>query len=206
MAPSQPNKKIRVFVISTYSLLRAALRSLLQSAGDIEVVGEAQSLALVADAINASPSDVVLLDLHIPQPADVRAMATITSKVSAPRILVLSASLESTHIRACLAAGAFGYVLKQSNLAEVLLAVRSVANDHRFLDHNLTDTITRTLIGQNPASDNPDRGHLSCRELQVLKGIAAGFTNRELASKMQLSIKTVETYRARIYQKLHCQS
>ncbi len=207
MPLSQPNKKIRVFVISSFGIARAGLRSLLQSANDIEVVGEAEKLTLVADTINASSSDIVLLDVDVPHPADVRAIAGVTAKASGPRVIVLTGSGEPTHIRTCMAAGAFGYVLKQSSPAEVLLALRSVFHDHRFFDHDLSDTITRALIGgQVSTAPTSERGHLSCREMQVLKGIAAGFTNRELATKMQLSIKTVETYRARIYQKLNCQT
>ena len=202
----QPNKKIRVFVISSYGIARAGLRSLLQSANDIEVVGEAENLTLVADTINASSTDVVLLDVDVPHPADVRAIAGVTAKTSGPRVIVLTGSGEPTHIRTCLAAGAYGYVLKQSSPTEVLLALRSVFHDHRFFDHDLSDTITRALIGQVSTAPISERGHLSCREMQVLKGIAAGFTNRELATKMQLSVKTVETYRARIYQKLNCQT
>ena len=206
MAPFQPKNKIRVFVISAYGISRAGLRSLLQSAGDIEVVGEAEKLSLVVDTINASTTDILLLDVDAPQASDARAMVAITQKVSAPRIVVLTGSRESTHVRTCLAAGAFGYVLKQSSHAEVLLAIRSVVQGHRFFDHNLNDTITRALIGARPLPASSDRGCLSCREMQVLKGLAGGFTNRELASRMQLSIKTVETYRARIYHKLSCQS
>lgn len=204
--PFQPNKKIRVFVISSYGIARAGLRSLLQSANDIEVVGEAERLTLVGDTINVSSTDIVLLDVDIPHPADVRAIAAVTAKASGPRVIVLTGSGEPTHIRTSLAAGAFGYVLKQSSPAEVLLALRSVFQGHRFFDHNLSDTISRALIGQDSMLPAAARGHLSCREMQVLKGIAAGFTNRELATKMQLSVKTVETYRARIYQKLNCQT
>lgn len=204
--PSQANKKIRVFVISSYGIARAGLRSLLQSANDIDVVGEAEKLTLVADTMNASSTDIVLLDVDVPNPADVRAIAGVTAKASGPRVIVLTGSGEPTHIRTCMAAGAFGYVLKQSSPAEVLLALRSVFHDHRFFDHDLSDTITRALIGQVSTAPTSERGHLSCREMQVLKGIVAGFTNRELATKMQLSIKTVETYRARIYQKLNCQT
>ena len=193
-------------MISSYGIARAGLRSLLQSSNDIEVVGEAEKLTLVADTINASSTDIVLLDVDVPHPGDVRAIAGVTAKASGPRVIVLTGTGEPTHIRTSLAAGAFGYVLKQSSPEEVLLALRSVFQGHRFFDHNLSDTITRALIGQVSTAPTTERGHLSCREMQVLKGIAAGFTNRELAAKMQLSIKTVETYRARIYQKLNCQS
>ena len=206
MAPFQAAKKIRIFIISTYEISRAALHSLLQSAGDIEVVGEAERLAMVVDAINASSTDILLLDVDSPQASDARAIAAMTQKTSAPRVVVLTGSREPSHIRTCLAAGAFGYVLKQSSQAEVLLAIRSVVQGHRFFDHNLNDTITRALIGENRVPASSNRGHLSCREMQVLKGLAKGFTNRELADRMQLSIKTVETYRARIYQKLNCES
>jgi two-component system, NarL family, response regulator NreC len=206
MAPFQSKNKIRVFVISAYGISRAGLRSLLQSAGDIEVVGEAEKVTMAVDTVNASTTDILLLDVDAPQASDARAIVAITQKLSAPRIVVLTGSRESTHVRTCLAAGAFGYVLKQSSHAEVLLAIRSVVQGHRFFDHDLNDTITRALIGARPNSGLSDRQALSPREMQVLKGLAAGFVNRELAGRMQLSIKTIETYRARIYQKLNCQS
>ena len=194
-------KKIRVLLASDYALPRIALRKLLQAEADVDVVAESPEIDNATEEISKSHPDVIFMEIAVPGPHGLRSTSRIIQKFPDARVVVLTNNTNAGYVRSMLAAGAYGYVLKQSTDAEMLLAIRTVCRGRRYLDPNLSDAITQVVLGVTDREPNSG-SKLSDREVQVLKRIARGFTNQQVAQELHLSTKTVETYRARIYYKL----
>ena len=197
--------KIRVLLASDYTLTRIALRSLLEAVPDIEIVGESEEIENAAREVSALHPDVILMEVAVPGPHGLRSTSRIVEKFPDARVVVLTNNTGAGYVRSMLAAHAYGYVLKQSTDTEMLLAIRTVHRKNRYLDPSLSDAITQVVLGVTERDDG--FGHkLSDREAQVLKRIARGMSNREIGVELQLSTKTIETYRARVYEKLNLRS
>lgn len=198
-------KKVRVLLASDYALPRIALRKLLELETDIEIVGESHDIQNASREVTELRPDVIFMEIAVPGPYGLRSTSRIVQRFPDARVVVLTNNANAGYVRSMLAAGAYGYVLKQSTDVEMLLAIRTVGRGRRYLDPNLSDAITQVVLGtaEREASSGTK---LSDRELQVLKRIARGFTNQQIAQELQLSTKTVETYRARIYYKLKLRS
>ena len=198
-------KKVRVLLASDYAIPRIALRKLLEPESDIAIVGESHEIENASREITEVRPDLILMEIAVPGPHGLRSTTRIVQRFPDARVIVLTNNTNAGYVRSMLAAGAYGYVLKQSTEVEMLLAIRTVSRGRRYLDPNLSDAITQVVLGtaEREASSGTK---LSDRELQVLKRIARGFTNQEIAEELRLSTKTVETYRARIYYKLKLRS
>ncbi|HZU44340.1 MAG TPA: response regulator transcription factor [Terriglobales bacterium] len=197
-------KKVRVLLASDYALPRIALRKLLETESDIDVVGESHEIENASREITELHPDVIFMEIAVPGPHGLRSTTRIVQRFPDARVVILTNNTNAGYVRSILAAGAYGYVLKQSTEVEMLLAIRTVARGRHYLDPNLSDAITQVVLGTAERESSGTK--LSDRELQVLKRIARGFTNQEIAHELQLSTKTVETYRARIYYKLKLRS
>ena len=197
-------KKVRVLLASDYALSRIALRKLLEAESDIAIVGESREIENTSREVTEVRPDVIFMEIAVPGPHGLRSTARVVQRFPDTRVIVLTNNTNAGYVRSMLAAGAYGYVLKQSTDVEMLLAIRTVARGHRYLDPLLSDAITQVVLGTAERESSGTR--LSDREVQVLKRIARGFTNQQIAQELQLSTKTVETYRARIYYKLKLRS
>ena len=206
------NERIRVLVADDHAVLRAGLRMLLDAQPDMAVVGEAdnaeQAAALDADL----RPDVVLMDLTLPArpgalntaPSGLEAIQHIKTRRPEARVLVLTMHDDEGYLRAVLAAGGAGYVLKRAADTELLSAIRAVWRGGAYLhpEH------ARLLLGGTPPTPpSPEAADasnelLSPREQQVLRLIALGHTNLQVADRLGLSVKTVETYKSRLMTKL----
>jgi DNA-binding NarL/FixJ family response regulator len=194
---------MRVLVLSNYAIVRTALRHMLSSSAETEVIGEAEVSENVSEIINKLRPDVVLIET-VEAEDDVLAKAveriSLAGKVN---LVVLAGHGDPGAIRAMLRAGVTGYVLKQSTAADLLAALRSAASGRRFLDSSLIEAITSEELSR-PEPSPTDM--LSSRQSEVLKFIVQGYTSGEIARKLSVSVKTVETYRSRIYDKLKVRS
>lgn len=192
---------MRVLVLSKYAIVRTALRHMLSSAADIEVVAEADLHADVHHILRTTRPDVVLIEIE----ARDSAMAPVVQKIGhceKVNLVVLAGEAEPGLVRAMLRSGVAAYVLKQSTDTELLVALRSAARGRRFLDSSLIDAIT---FNETTTSAG-ETGKLSKRQSEVLNYLIQGYTSGETAGKLGVSTKTVETYRARIYDKLEVRS
>ena len=197
--------KIRVLLADDHAVLRAGLRLLLNSQDDMEVVGEADTGAqAVAQARQLHP-DIVLLDITMSGADGLGAVREIKEDNPDTKVLALTMHDDESYLRHVLEAGGAGYVLKRSADTELLSAIRAVQQGGTFLhpEHAkalLEPTVETAEELKKKGSDSYDL--LSDREQQVLKFLALGHTNKQIAEKLFISVKTVETYRARAQEKL----
>ena len=196
--------KIRVMVASDYQIVRSALRQLLKidDLFDILLIETDIGKGLPATFQTLSP-DVLLLEVATHSSSSLRAPVSVLTVVPNARILVLSTNDNITYVRAVFATGVLGYILKAAAQSELFQAVKQVSRGRRFLDPRLSNSVPDHLLGQITASTGqPSSKHLSRREIEVLRAIALGFTTKEISNELDLSEKTVQTYRERIYKKL----
>lgn len=201
--------KTRVVLVDDHKVVRAGLRMLLEGQPDMEVVGEAETAAIVPELVAARRPDVLVLDLTLPGGGSLHLIETLARSETAPRVLVLTMHNEPAYVRAALAAGAGGFVVKTVGEQQLLAALRAVRRGQVFIDLDdeaRTASIFASLV-QRPGRGAAARGaRLSARELQVIRLLGQGFTNQAVAVKLDLSPKTVATYRSRIGEKLGLQT
>jgi DNA-binding NarL/FixJ family response regulator len=192
-------------LVDDHKVLRAGLRTLINQQDDLEVVAEADNAREALALAGASPLDIVVLDLTLPGGGSLELISAVVEKDSSPRVLVLSMHNEPAYARAALAAGATGYVVKTVSEEDLLLAIRSVRRGKAVVD---LDDEARTASVFGPGGPQTVRGPLpatvglSPREREVLSLLGRGHTNTAVAEKLDISPKTVATYRARIGEKL----
>ncbi|MBI5524607.1 MAG: response regulator transcription factor [Desulfarculus sp.] len=191
---------IRVLLADDHSIVRAGLRRLLEDAGDMEVVEAAdgrQALKLARE----NPLDVVVMDISMPGLDGLEAIQRLKEQRPGLPVLVLTMHEEEQYVVRCLAAGARGYLTKRGAPEQLVNAIRKVLAGGRFLSDEVAEALAvRVARGQEQQSPVES---LSNRELQVLRSLALGQTNREIAQTYNLSVKTVDTYRFRLLKKLN---
>lgn len=191
---------ITILLADDHTVVRDGLRSLMEKNPDLQVVGVAgNGRDAVAEAHRLVP-DVVVMDIAMPEMDGVEATRHIVDKCPNTRVLILSMYLSAEHIHRSLQAGAKGYVLKDSAGDEVVEAVRALRAGRRYLSHRITESMIDDYLSEESRLSPLDS--LSLRERDVLQLVVEGRTNAVIAHKLSLSIKTVETYRARIIKKL----
>lgn len=190
---------IRVLIVDDHAVVRSGLRLLLEQEEDIECAGEAGSASAAVREARHSKPDVILLDVTMPDQTGIEALPAI--RVAAPdaRVLVLSMQDDPSYVREAFAAGALGYVLKEAADAEVVTAVREVASGGRYVHPALG---ARLIAAEAEARSRAENDPLSEREREVLRLLALGHTNQEIAKMLYISVRTAETHRAHIMQKL----
>lgn len=194
---------IHIVIVDDHAVLRAGLRLLLDAEPDMMVVGEAGDGTEALARIRDLAPDIALLDLTMPGMAGLDVLRQIRQSCAHTRVLILTMHDDESYLREALSAGCSGYVLKRAADIELLSAIRAVHRGGTYLHAAHTRVLfeqrTNRTIGRTRA--RPE-AHLSSREQQVLQLIALGHTNQQAADKLYLSVKTVETYRARLMAKL----
>ena len=194
--PQPPDARtIRVVIADDHAVVRRGLRQLLEDEGDFEVVAEAGDIESARRYVRGHHPDVLVLDLNMPEGSSLDAVPDIRAEAPDTRIVVLTMQNEPAYARQALTAGVLGYVLKDAADAELVEAVRRAARGDSYLNPRLG-----ARVAAEPPPGPP--GGLTEREVEVLRLIALGHTNAEIAKQLFLSIRTVETHRAHIQQKL----
>jgi two-component system, NarL family, response regulator NreC len=188
---------ITIVIADDHQIVRAGLRLLLEAEPGFRVVAEAGDVATAERRVTAYRPQVVILDLAMPGESSLASIPRIRAAAAGTQIVVLTMHDEPELAREALRAGAIGYVLKDAADAELMLAVRLAARGRTYLQPELGARLAAEPPARVAAPDD-----LSARELEVLTLIALGHTNAEIASTLYLSVRTVESHRARIQQKL----
>jgi two-component system response regulator NreC len=188
-------KTIRVVIADDHSVVRRGLRQVLEAEGGFEVVGEAGDVESARRYVRGHHPDVLVLDLNMPGGSSLGAVPDLRAKFPATQIVVLTMQNEPAYARQALGAGVLGYVLKDAADAELVEAVRRASVGDSYLNPRLG-----AQVAAEPPPGPPDG--LSERELEVLRMIALGHTNADIGAQLFLSVRTVETHRAHIQQKL----
>lgn len=197
--------KIRVLVADDHAVLRAGLRLLINTQPDMEVVGEAGTFAETISAVRALQPDVISLDLEMPGGTGVKLIETLARDFPQTRVLVLTMHHDPAYFRLALAAGAAGFVMKKSADSELLTGIRTVAKGRSYAQIELDGGPPLALpVAKSAAATALDL--LSEREREVFEMVARGHTSQAIADKLFLSVKTVESYRARLMVKLGLQN
>jgi two-component system response regulator NreC len=194
---------IRVLVVDDHAVVRAGLRRILDAEDDIETVGEApDGERAVFEAMQLQP-DVVLMDVVMPGKSGIEATRAVLQAVPVTKVLVLSMQDDPRYVREAFDAGASGYVMKEAADDEVVDAIRAVAAGQRYLHPALG---ARLLAAESEERRRAAEDPLSEREREVLRLLALGHTNQEIAKLLYISVRTAETHRAHIMRKLDLSS
>ena len=184
---------LRVVLVDDHAVVRGALRALLEGQEEIEVVGEAGSLAEASEILASAAPQVLVLDVNLPDGLAVEAIAGFRRQAPETQIVLLTMERDLTLARRALDDGALAYLFKDAAHLELVEAVRAAAAGQRYLP---------TAVATGLAKPEDEEAPLSPRETEVLRLMALGHTNREIGEQLDLSIRTVETHRSHIQQKL----
>jgi DNA-binding NarL/FixJ family response regulator len=207
-APNVVAKKdaMRVLIVDDHPLLRKGVSQLIDQEKDLMVVGEAEDANKAITAIETAKPDIALIDISLSGTSGIELLKNIKARFPKLKMLVLSMHDESVYAHRALRAGASGYIMKQEGTEKVLLALRKVLQGEVYLSERLGNRMLHTLVnGRTPSSGSPVED-LSDRELEVFSLIGHGYGTRPISEKLHLSIKTIESHRAHIKEKLNLQN
>jgi two-component system, NarL family, response regulator NreC len=194
---------VRVLIVDDHAVVRAGLKLLLEAEDDLEPVGEAGTGREAIFQARSLKPDVILLDVVMPDQSGLDVLPTLRHEQPDTKVLVLSMQDDPQYVRQAFAAGASGYVLKEAADTEVVAAIREVAKGGRYVHPELG---ARLVSAETEAARRAEEDPLSDREREVLRLLALGHTNQEIAKQLYISVRTAETHRAHIMQKLHLSS
>ncbi len=198
--------KLRIFLADDHAVVREGLKSLVNAQPDMEVVGEAGDGRLTWKRAKQLQPDVVVMDISMPELNGVQATERLKEDCPEVRVLALTVHEDASYLRQLLQAGASGYVLKRGAAEELIHAIRIVAAGGVYLDPSLAGRVVSRYIGRQAPDGSSQRGDLSERETEVLRLIAMGYSNKEIAAQLGISVRTVETYKTRLMVKLDLRS
>jgi DNA-binding NarL/FixJ family response regulator len=195
--------KVRILLADDHETVREGLKAILASEADFEIVAEAANGEAAVEATKTLHPDVVIMDVSMPVLNGLQATESIKQTCPDARVLVLTRHSDEGYLHQLLRAGASGYVLKQSRANIVVGAVRALVAGRNYLDPAITDKV----VGRHrPLQPHSPVASLSPREEEVLRLVAWGYSNKDVAAKLDLSVKTVESHKANAAQKLNLRS
>lgn len=193
---------VRVMLVDDHPIVREGLRQLLSAQSDMRVIAEAADGASACQIAKQLQPDVVVMDLSMPNMTGTEATARLRRDSPATRVLALTVHEERLYLTQLLRAGASGYVLKRSAPADLVRAVRIVAGGGTYIDPAVAGAVVEGYLDPRATAEDATHERLSDREREVLVRVSLGFSNKEIAAEIGVSVKTVETYKARAADKL----
>lgn len=191
---------IRVALVDDHPVVLAGIRALLQGVPDVELVGEANTGAAGLKAISECEPDIAVIDLSLPDMSGIELARRVSKRCPDVKIIALTVHEDRAYVHPVLEAGARGYLLKRSAADELLRAIRAVNQGAIYLDSAIAEDATASVPALEETSGS-DSGVLSPREEDVLKLVAQGFSNKQIAGELEVSVKSVETYKSRASEK-----
>jgi two-component system response regulator NreC len=194
---------VRVLIVDDHAVFRAGLRMLIDAEADLEAVGEAGNARDAVFQARALEPDVILMDVVMPEQSGLDVVPTLLHERPETKVLVLSMQDDPQYVRQAFSAGASGYILKEAADTEVVAAIREVAQGKSYVHPAVG---ARLVAAQNADARRAEEDPLSDREHEVLRLLALGHTNQEISAQLYISVRTAETHRAHIMQKLRLSS
>ena len=198
------NHRITLLIAYRHTLLRQALRTVLATQSDIEVVIEAADGREAIEMAEKTQPDIVLMDTQLPVVSGIEATQLIKKRSSRSRVLLLTLGADDELILGMLRAGASGCLLKDADVSELLLAIRTAHRGGSYLSPQIAERMVQNYVryASNPTEHDPPKELLSVREREILQLVAEGYGNQSIARRLTLSVKTVEAHKSHISQKL----
>ena len=196
--------RIRVALCDDHAVVRSGLRRILEAEDDLDVVGDAATVSDALALAGETAPDVFVMDLSLPDGSGITATAELAKISPTTRVLILTGHDDVAYLRRAFEAGAAGYLVKEAADIDLVQAIRQIAAGRQYVHPSLGAAL---LAPDAPSARlSGPGGELSERELEVLRHIALGLTNAEIAERLYVSVRTVETHRAHIHQKLNVRS
>lgn len=194
--------EIRIVLADDHNVVREGIRGIIEGQPGMVVVGEAEDGAQAVEVATTLEPDVLVVDMSMPELNGAQVARRVRRALPAVRVLALTVHDDRAYLAQLLKAGVSGYVLKRAAAQELLQAIRTVAEGGVYLDPRVAGQVVNGFVGDalEPLRDVPEV--LSERETEVLRQIARGFSNKEVAAQLSISVKTVETYKTRIMEKI----
>lgn len=196
---------IKIILADDHTLIRAGLKALLSFSPEFEVIGEADDGLSAIHQVEEKHPDILILDLSMPNMSGIDCIKEIRSRSLNCHILVLTMYDDEEYIKEVMRSGADGYLLKKSADNELIAAIHKIYHGKKYLNEAISETLIDSLLRSAPTKADISDPYilLSIREREVLRYLAKGFTNSEIAEILSLSPKTIDTYRSRIMNKLN---
>jgi DNA-binding NarL/FixJ family response regulator len=204
--PETNDQTKRILVVDDHPIVRQGIRSLLEHEGDLTVCCEAENAAAAIDIVTGARPDVAVIDISLEGTDGVELTKAIRAQRPTLPILIMSMHDESLYAERALRAGANGYVMKQEVAEKIVEAIRHVLRGEVYVSEEIRQRILMGVRSRRSKSAEPSVTRLSDRELEVFRLIGQGCETRQIAAKLHLSVKTIETYRAHIKDKLNLES
>jgi len=196
---------ISVFLADDHAIVREGLRLILESHGDITVIGEASNGRQAVHAVKKTCPEIVIMDIAMPELNGIDATAQIVQSCPSTRVIILSVYDTTEYIFEALKAGAKGYILKESAGEEVVKAIHRVHSGHNYLSQEISEAVVNEYVKQRGgfALEKSPLENLSKREREILQLVVEGKSSTEISKLLFISPKTVDTYKSRLMKKLH---
>jgi len=194
---------IRVFIADDHSLIRQGIKRIIEFETDIAVVGDASNGQLALDEVMHLKPDIILLDFHMPDMTGLEVLKAMKERALLSKAIMLTVADDRKTLLECIQFGAEGYILKDSDTVDIVSAIREVYRGESYIDKRLVKLLVETFTDHGEDDETEDKfSELTERELDVLGCISEGMTNKEVASTLFLSEKTVKNYASSLFRKL----
>lgn len=197
-----PKSKIRVILVDDHQIIRDGIRALLSGVEDIEITAEAGSAEEAIQKAGSFPVDLALIDISLPGISGIKLTEQLSISHPGIKVLILSMHINEEYISNAFKAGALGYLAKNTTRDELISAIREVAEGKRYLNREVSDVITSGYIRRVKVENKMEEDLLSKREIEILRLTAEGLGNKEISERLFISIRTVESHKNHIMQKL----
>ncbi|MDD3876697.1 MAG: response regulator transcription factor [Bacteroidales bacterium] len=201
-------EKIKLILVDDHHIVRDGFKSLLSDSVDIKIIGEAAGLKELVALMKIEMPDIIILDISLPEISGIEITAYLTENFPNAKVLILSMYTNEDFIRNAIKAGAKGYLPKNTTKKEFLQAIHAIHEGDEFFSKSISEIIMKSYVKRIKSSEDPHRKEdlLSEREIEILKLFVNGLSNQEIADKLFISIRTVESHKNHIMQKLELKS
>ncbi|HOX77073.1 MAG TPA: response regulator transcription factor [Bacteroidales bacterium] len=199
-------QKIKIILVDDHQIIRDGIRALFNGCTDIEIIAEAADAAECLQQLRLRQADVALIDISLPGISGIKLTEQLSVLYPSLKVLILSMHLNEAYISGAIKAGAMGYLAKNTTREELISTIHLIAEGKKYLGKDVSEVITTGFVRRLQANENENTELLSKREMEILKLTADGLGNREISQKLFISIRTVESHKNHIMQKLGLKS